>query len=370
MTESGYHPGSGYFYDLPEGIVLDLSVAEALAIIHDYFGEFPFSTPADRANALSVILGAPLKPLGNAPGLLVDKPSSQTGASLLCTCIAQLVDGRSPPKVTEGKSPGELEKWMMTKLKGHPSAIIFDNLIRAVSSEQIASGMTDEFFGGRLLGVNEEILLPTRTLSLFFTGNNLLASRELMNRCMRCRLDANHPAPERRAGFRKHLPDDVEANRTILVSAVSSIVQRWVESGMPQGEPFLGAFIPYTQALSGLMAFAEIPDLDANRSKSVSEMDPSESVFIGFIQEWWEDHEGALMTARDLLPCAGWLPLVGEDERAVATSLTGKLRENVGKVFDLGDGKLVKLQDFGRDANGRAKRGISYKLVKVEANEP
>ena len=62
--------------------------------------------------------------------------------------------------------------------------------------------------------------------------------------------------------------------------------------------------------------------------------------------------------------------MVGEDDRSLATSLTGKLRENVGRVFDLGDGVNVKLQDFGRDANGRAKRGISYKLVQVEANKP
>ena len=370
VTDSGYHPESGYFYDLPEGIELRLPVAEALAIIDEFFGQFPFSTPADRANALSILLGAPLKPLGNAPGLLVDKPASQTGASLLCSCIALVIDGRQPPKVTEGKSPGELEKWMMAKLKYIPGAIIFDNLIRALSSEQIASGMTDEYFGGRLLGVNEEVLLLTRSLSLFFTGTNFLASRELMNRCLRCRIDANHPAPERRTGFRKHLPDDVKENRTILVSAVSSIAQRWVEKGMPQGTPFLGAFIRYTQALSGLMSFAEIPDLDANRSKSVAEMDPSESVFTNFIQEWWEDQAGAAMKAGELLVCAGGLPLVGEDDRSLATSLTGKLRENVGRVFDLGDGVNVKLQDFGRDANGRAKRGISYKLVQVEANKP
>ena len=366
VAKSGYHPPSGYYFDLPEGLDLNLSVQEGLDILDEYFGQFPFLERADKANALSVILGGPLKALGNSPGLMVDKPVSQTGASLLCRCLALVLDDRQPALITQGKTNGELEKWVVTKLKSHPSAIIFDNLSDPLKSDMVVAGMTDESFGSRLLGLNEEILVPTRSLTLMFTGNNLSSNRDLINRCFRCRLDANHPAPENRTDFRHLLPDDLLENRVLLVSAISSIAQRWVERGLPEGRALLGSYIRYTKALSGLMEIAGIPGLDENRSKASVDLDPQGAILTLFIQEWWENHKGALMTASELVGFADALDLAGTDERSLATSLSGKLRRAMGRVFPLGDNSLVKLEEHGRDENGRAKRGIHYKLVQVE----
>ena len=366
VTSSGYHQESGYFFDLPEGLDLTLSLEESLNILDDFFGEFPFKSEADKANAYSVILGAPLKALGNSPGLLVDKPQSQTGASLLCSSLAVVIDGNRASKVAQGKTNSEMEKWLVAKLKAHPAAIIFDNLTSTLRSEMVAAGMTDEHFGGRLLGLNEEILVPTRTLTLMFTGNNFSSSRDLVNRSLRCRLDANHPAPENRTDFRHDLPADIAENRALLVSAVASVVQRWIENGMPEGNAILGSFIRYTKPLSGLMAFAGMPELNGNRTATLAELDPSGAAIADFLKAWWEDHEATPMQAKDLVHFADGLDLAGEDDRGLATSLSGKLRGVTASVFDLGEGVYVKLEQSGRDASGRAKRGISYRLVKVE----
>ena len=155
-------------------------------------------------------------------------------------------------------------------------------------------------------------------------------------------------------------------NRVLLVSAISSIAQRWVERGLPEGRALLGSYICYTKALSGLMEIAGIPGLDENRSKALVDLDPQGAILTLFIQEWWENHKGALMTASELVGFADALDLAGTDERSLATSLSGKLRRAMGRVFSLGDNSLVKLEEHGRDENGRAKRGIHYKLVQVK----
>ena len=367
VTSPGYHSESGYYVDLPAELDLSLSVESALAIIDGFFSEFPFQTPADRANAYSMILGFPLKPLGIAPGLFVDKPISQTGASLLCQCLAWVIEGRPPDIVTQGKSIGELDKRLITKLKDQPNVIILDNLTRVMDSDMVASGMTDEFFGGRLLSLNKDALVPTRSLTLMFTGNNLTSTRDLLNRCIRCRLDADHPNPETRTNFRHILPDAVADNRTVLVSAVSSIVQRWIQAGMPMGDPVLGRFIEYTRAVAGLLAFVGMPHLDGNRRQMLTEATPSWEDLNTMISKWWEKHGDKPMLATDLVDLAEELDLKGADNRSLATSLSRRLGSALGQVFEVDDEVNVKLIDSGRDEKGRAKRGLRYRLIELKS---
>ena len=366
VTSPGYHPESGYYVDLPAGLDLSLSAESALMIIDEFFGEFPFQGPADKANAYSMILGFPLKSVGIAPGLFVDKPVSQTGASLLSQCLGWVIEGRTPAIVTQGRSMGELDKRMITKLRDHPGVIIFDNLTAVLDSDMAVSGMTDEWFGGRLLGSNKDALVPTRSLALMFTGNNVTATRDLLNRCLRCRLDANHPNPEMRTHFRHHLPGDVVDNRAMLVSAVSSIVQRWIEDGMPQGASVLGRFIEYTQAVAGLMTFVGIPHFDTNRRKMLTDSTPSWENLDGLVLRWWDKCGPDPVQSIDLVELAEELDLKGADERSRATSLSRRLGSALGQVFEVDGGVHVKLLESGRDEKGRAKRGLRYRLMELK----
>lgn len=366
VTTSGYHSESGYYADIPPGLDFSLTVESALAIIDEFFGGFPYQEPADRANAYSVILGFPIKPLGNAPGLFADKPTSQTGASLLCRCLSWVITGKRPVLVTQGKSIGELDKRLITKLKSQEDVIILDNLNGLLESDMVASGMTDDWFGSRLLNLNKDAQVPTRALGLMFTGNNLTATRELQNRCLRCRLDANHPRPETRTDFRHRLPGDVVTHRVEIVSAVSSIVQRWIDNGMPLGSPFLGSFIPYTEALSGLLTFAGMPELDGNRGAMVQETTPFWDNLETLILRWWETHGAEPVAAVDLLDQAEGIDLKGETDRARSASLSQRLGRDMDRVFEVADGVYVKLVAHGRDKRGRAKKGLRYTLISVQ----
>ena len=363
VTNPGYHAESGYYLDAPDGLDLTLPVSVALQIINEYLGEFPFQGPADKANAFSVILGCPLKALGNAPGLFVDKPQSQTGATLLCRCLGAVIEGNDPLLVTQGKSVGEFDKRAVAALKEHPTVVIFDNLNGLLDSDMAASGMTDAFFGGRLLGGNDFIRIPTRSLVLMFTANNLIATRELQNRCLRCRLDANDPSPETRTNFRHRLPEAVLTNRVAIVSAVSSIAQRWVEAGSPQGSPVLGSYIDYTRAVSGLLKFVGLDHLDGNRRQMITDVTPSWESLDTLVLRWWEKHDDNPVRAVELLEFAEELDLKGFDDRSRAASLSRRLGHALNKVWEVGDRVHVKLLESGRDEKGRAKHGLRYRLL-------
>ena len=293
----------------------------------------------------------------------MDKPQSQTGATLLCRCLGAVIEGNDPLLVTQGKSVGEFDKRAVAALKEHPTVVIFDNLNGLLDSDMAASGMTDAFFGGRLLGGNDFIRIPTRSLVLMFTANNLIATRELQNRCLRCRLDANDPSPETRTNFRHRLPEAVLTNRVAIVSAVSSIAQRWVEAGSPQGSPVLGSYIDYTRAVSGLLKFVGLDHLDGNRRQMITDVTPSWESLDTLVLRWWEKHDDNPVRAVELLEFAEELDLKGFDDRSRAASLSRRLGHALNKVWEVGDRVHVKLLESGRDEKGRAKHGLRYRLL-------
>ena len=366
IHQPGYHLPSGHLVDVPGDLEMGLSLAEALAILDDYLGEFPYKSPADKTNAFSVLLGAPLKTLGLGPGLFIDKPSSQTGATLLARSIAWIMEGRPPAVVTQGKTTGEMDKRIITKVKKYHGTIVIDNITGVFESELVTSGMTDENFGSRLLNLNEDAIIPTKSLTMMFTGNNFSATRDLLNRCIRCRLDANHPMPETRTGFRHILPNDIVAHRSMLVSAAASIVQRWIEAEMPMGKPVLGSFEAYTAAVSGLMEFAGFQDFDGNRLKMLSDATPAWETLDSFVCAWWEKHKVKTMSSADLLPLAAELDLKGYEDKDKAKSLSKKIGAARDKVYTIDEATTVKIQEFGRDENGRAKRGLKFFLEPLQ----
>ena len=365
VTQPGYHSPSGYWMHLPQDIDLTLSVVESLDILDDYFGEFPFNTPADKTNAYSMAICAPLKTFGNGPGYLFTKPVPQTGATLLASCLARIMDERKPYILTQGKTPGELDKRVVTKLKKIPSVLIVDNLTQVLDSEMIASGMTDETFGSRLLQVNEDLVIPTAALTIAFTGNNFVVTHDFLTRCIGCRLDANMSNPENRVDFRHQLPHDVIKDRPRLVSAVASIVQRWLEAGMPKGRPTLGAFIPFLQAASGLMEFAGLRGFDSNRATIAGVSTASWDTIDTIIYTWWEKHGSSPMSSVQLVPLAQDLDLKGFDPQSQARSLTPKIQAAMSKVFEIDEDTKVKIEERGRDDQGRAKRGLRYRLKRL-----
>ena len=105
VTMSGFHAPSGFYCQMPDDWETDLGVAECVNRLDDLLGEFPYVQESDRANILGLLVGQPLKPFYLGPMGFIDKPTSQTGATILARTICLLSDGREPEVFTASTRP-------------------------------------------------------------------------------------------------------------------------------------------------------------------------------------------------------------------------------------------------------------------------
>lgn len=200
-------------------------VADALALVWNAIGDFPFEMPADRANALGLLLTLVLRAAvdGRVPLSLIDATRAGTGKTLLAEVVALIGVGHHRGMLTEAESEGEWRKRITaTLLAGHPLNII-DNLSLPLRSAALSSALTSEVWADRQLGKNLELNIVSNAIWVA-TGNNIRVAGDLPRRTYRIRLDAKSAQPWTRTGFqhpdllawiKKRRPDLVHALLTI-----------------------------------------------------------------------------------------------------------------------------------------------------------
>ena len=327
-------------------------MAECLRRLKDLLGEFPFVGMADEANAYGLLVGQLLKSAYPSPIGFIDKPASQTGATKLATTIAALADGRLPAIMTASERAEENDKRLSTHLARGPASLLVDNLNSKFASDVIASGMTADSIGGRLLGVNAEAKVPTRSLQIYMTGNNASLERDLINRSISVRLDSGVENPEERTGFRYDLPSAALERRPHFFSAAISLVARWVEVGCPMGGgAVLDSYKDWMHAVGGILDFAGVPGFNENRPDFKRRADTEGDREASFVERWFERAGHDRQSPADLLDSAdGVFNLNGVTEAAKAQSLGHRLSKMADRIFMVGDSRLTVRRDRGRSS--------------------
>ena len=185
----GYHEESGYFCLSSHQFDTGLDPEDCVRRLDDLMGEFPYESPADRANAHGMLVGQILKVEWVSPMLIVDKPASQTGATMLCQTIAALADGLAIATLTQGRTADETDKRVITKLVNMPPSILIDNLSASFASDIIASGLTSPYTGARKLGGHVEASVSTLALQWYVSGVNAGMSKDMVNRAISLRFE-------------------------------------------------------------------------------------------------------------------------------------------------------------------------------------
>ena len=138
--------------------------------------------------------------------MMIDKPKSGTGATLLSELVSLLTTGRLPMRATY--SPGEMlefEKRVASTCRDANGIVLLDNLAGTIVSNMLADLLTAEGkFPARDLGFSRNFILNPRNYVLMATANNVSMAAELVNRTLHIRLDAGVERPDHRNGFRHH----------------------------------------------------------------------------------------------------------------------------------------------------------------------
>ena len=344
-----FHSPSGYYCRIPEDIDVDLDTAECLRRLEDLFGEFPYDQDSDLANTYGLLVGQSLKVQFASPIGFFDKPASQTGATLLARTIATLADGREPEIMTASERPEETDKRVIACLNARPSSMVIDNISFRLGSDIIASGMTAAEMGGRLLGGNSQVKVPTKSLQIYMNGNNTTIERDLINRAISVRLDSGMENPEERTGFRHVLPRAALERRSYYLSAVVSLIQRWIDAGCPQGAgPVLDSYGDWMRAVGGILEVAGVYGFNLNRFDFKIRADTGGIAERRFVEAWLGSGVLNDRSLENLLSLAeGLFDLKGEGDKGRAQSLGHQLRKMLDKTYLVGEVKYFISRDRG-----------------------
>lgn len=297
LTTPGYDSATGLIY-LPDSslivpTILDYpapgDIQQAVAVVEDILCDFPFVDQASHANAWAVLLTTVIRHAihGRVPLCLCDAPKAGTGKGLLASIISIIATGRLAAMFSAPADDDEWRKQITSALLTGTTMIIIDNLEGRLDSASLSRALTAPIWSDRLLKTNTMAHLPNAATWLA-TGNNIALGGDMPRRCYLIRIDARHPKPWERKGFRHpRLEEHVTERRGELVAALLTIVRGWYAASCPAAEvPPFGGFEEWAETTGGILSFAGIKGFLTNLPVLHAELDQDTPVWAAFFEAW------------------------------------------------------------------------------------
>lgn len=259
LSEPGFDEASGIFLDLKVDVDVPpqptpAQVWAALRQLWLPISQFPFVEKSDKVHALAMVLEPYMRDMfGPTPLHFINKPEAGTGASLLIETALYPTLGHWPEAQVPPKFDEEMKKTLTACFAEGVRCVYFDNA-NVLKSAELASALTAEVYSARILGVSKMLRVPVQ-VQWVGSGNNTELTNELYRRVNDIRIDAKMERPEDRdiSEFRiKDLKRWVVDNQAQQVRAALTIIQFWVNAGMPEGSGSKASYTAWAAKLSGL----------------------------------------------------------------------------------------------------------------------
>jgi putative DNA primase/helicase len=307
----GFSENHGVFYEPTRGLTIpkirelpsarDITKARRL-FVDDLFGDFPFTSDADRAHAFCLAVQPFVRGLidGHTPMFGTEAPRRGSGKTLLVNAALWPAVGREIEKRQIIADENEMRKQITAALRGSPIAIAYDNVGIAIDSSSLATALTTAFWNDRDLGFSREISLPNLA-TWVYTANNTKLSTEIARRTVRIRIDSGMEFPEDRNTWRHDpLLAWVEAERGQLVWAALTLIRAWVADGRPAGEQSMEDFKPWSNVMGGVCKVAGIDGFLDNRSEFRDQADYQRDEVYEALAAWHQIFNGREVQAKDV----------------------------------------------------------------------
>lgn len=294
-TQEGYQAETRYFYCAKEELNLgdttptpeNVEKAKKL-ILNELLGDFPFADDASRANTIGLMLNPFVRLLiqGSTPLHAIDSSTPGTGKTLLATVASMPFTVSIPAIMTAGKDDDEWRKRITAKLMNAPSHILIDNIKWRLVSGDLAGALTIDEWEDRILGQSATIRLPVRC-TWIATGNNLEFSDEIARRTVWIRLDAKVERPWERTGFKhENLRSWAREHRGEIVTALLTLVQKWLADGKPASDFILGGYEQWSNVVGGILKAIGIKGFMENAKQLYDQLDTERQVWVEFFRAW------------------------------------------------------------------------------------
>ena len=291
ITEAGYNMESKtYLIDSPEMEYMG-STVDCLKFLHEIIQDFPFQSNSERANFLGTWLTPLVRSMisGPVPMTVIEANKRGTGKTKLAQ-IVQKTYGMKPEVGDLPKEEENMEKLMLSIIIEGKPIHLFDNVKHSVNSACLDRILTTGYYSARLLGKTKN--LHCEVLQLFImTSNNTRMSEDMSRRFARVRLKTNLKNPERRSDIEKvDILSWIEINRGKVLSALSGLVQNWLEQGSPVHNdlPRLGSFEGWRDVVGAILWTAGERDWMQNMDEAMNDsliVDEWEQ----FAEHWYQE---------------------------------------------------------------------------------
>ena len=256
MTHLYYAPVPSLYVPSIAEHPTDEEVVNALGVIDDAIGQFPYENTASYANAIALLLTPLIRQAigGHVPLALIDATRPGTGKSLLAETVAMIATGRKATMMTAPYGDDEWRKLIFSTLGEGATIIIIDNIKGRLQSTSLDAALTSFTYGGRILGVSRNAAYPQRA-TWMATGNNMQIGGDLPRRCYWIRMDARTAKPWTRSGFNHDLESWVPEHRGELIAALLTLIRAWYDAGQPPAQvPItMGSFESWVKTIGGIL---------------------------------------------------------------------------------------------------------------------
>lgn len=364
----GYAPATTTYFIPADGLVIprvsrtpsqaDVEGARAL-LVEDLLGDFPFTSDAERAHAVALLLLPFVRDMivGPTPLHLIEKPTPGTGASLLAEMLTYPALGHAPAIMTEGRDEDEWRKRITARLFDGSAVVLIDNLRSRLDSAAVSAVLTTSSWSDRILGQSRNVVIPIRS-AWIATGNNPMLSNEITRRTVRIRLNAQTDQPWLRTTFRHpDLRDWAAEHRGELVWAALTLVSHWVALGrpLPDDLTLLGSYEAWSRVLGGVLSAAGIPGFLGNLTEFYEASDAEGAEMRVFLSGWWEKHGSSPVSVAELFPLAtdtgSTLNLGKGSEHSQKSRLGLLLRTTKERFYHINDETMIGVFEAGKSGN-------------------
>jgi len=191
--------------------------------------EFPFAEELDRVVAIAALLTAIQRPTiagdTGMPGFGIVSPIQSSGKTTLAQLLSYSVFNRPVAASSWSEDEEELGKHILAILQEGHSCVLFDNIKQGstIQSGRLAMAMSNDVYGGRQLGENKTIEVPSSVIWIF-TGNGIKFVGDFATRIYPITINPDMEDPNTRVFKRDNIGQWAMDNRKKIISALLSII--------------------------------------------------------------------------------------------------------------------------------------------------
>lgn len=348
----GYCPESQFYVATKQPPpVFDGTVQEAVKFIfEEVLGDFLFTSNADRAHALALMLFTMVRPAfdGPSPLHMIEAPERGSGKSKLARICLMPTAGDNISGTPGTKDEEEWRKKITAVLLSGQSYVLLDNLTEKLQSASLDNVLTSTEWQDRVLQQTRMIKLPNFSVWVA-TANNAELSRDITDRTLSIFIDTGTEHPRERSGptpgttwRHTNLEGWITQNRPLIVSALCKIVTHWVDEGKPEYKgSLMGSFEGWRKTIGGILGAAGVDGFLGNIQVLRDRVDEEHVAWSSFMYRWFSTYGSESTKAGDLLEMFQQDDyLCGTLEGKGAAKLSHQLKKKAGSI--MGSIKLVR----------------------------